>query len=69
MAHGCDPQAADTITRALVEELDNSLDEYHREWAVRGLLGVKTAAAKSKLVEVAAKDESESIRELARSAR
>jgi hypothetical protein len=54
------------VTKALVEELDHSLTAYHREWAVRGLAGLQTDAAKAKLAEVAsATDETDELRKLA----
>jgi hypothetical protein len=68
LAHGCAPEAVDVVTKALIEELDNSLIPYNREWAVRGLAGVQTEAAKKKLAEVAAKDDSEELRRLAANA-
>jgi HEAT repeat protein len=69
LAHGPAPEAADTVAKALIEELDNSLNSYNREWAVRGLIQTRTDAAISKLAELAqSTDESEGIRELARGA-
>jgi hypothetical protein len=66
LAHESSPEAADVVTKALVEELDNSLVAYEREWAVRGLAMVKTPAARTKLEEVAAKDDSQELRKLAK---
>lgn len=68
LARACSPDAADVVARALVEELDHSLLPYNREWAVRGLIGVQTEAARKKLAQVAAGDESEEIRRMAANA-
>ena len=68
LAHGSTPEAADVVTKALIEEIDNSTSEYNRQWAVRGLAGLRTDAARKKLEEVAAKDESDELRHLASSA-
>jgi HEAT repeat protein len=67
LAHTCAPEAADVVTKALIEELDNSLNSYNREWAVRGLAGVRTEAAMKKLADIATGDDSESLRGLASS--
>lgn len=66
LAHTCSPEAAEVVTKALIEELDNSLVAYDREWAVRGLANAKTPEAKKKLEEVAAGDDSEELRKVAR---
>lgn len=68
LANACTPDAEDVITRALIEELDNSLVPYNREWAVRGLIRVRTEAARKKLAEIAAKDDSDELRRMAASA-
>ncbi len=65
LAHTPSPEAAEVITKALIEELDHSLRAYNREWAVRGLANLKTEAARDKLQEIATKDESEELRQLA----
>jgi len=68
LAHGSTREAADVVTKALIEEIDNSTSAYNREWAVRGLAGLRTDAARKKLEEVAAKDESDALRRLASNA-
>lgn len=65
LAHNCSPEAADVVSKALIEELDNSLNPYNREWAVRGLAALQTEAAKRKLAEIAATDDSEELRRFA----
>lgn len=60
------PEAAEIIAKACIDELDNSLNPYNREWAVRGLINIKSEAATKKLTEIAkSSDEPEQIRELA----
>jgi HEAT repeat protein len=65
LARAAEPAAADDVTKALIDELDHSLVHYNRQWAVRGLMSVKTDAATRKLAEVAEQDESEELRQLA----
>ncbi len=65
LAHQCSPEAAGVVARALIEELDNSLVPYNREWAVRGLVALHTPEAQNKLKEVAQTDESDTLRQLA----
>lgn len=68
LAHGSAPEAADVVTKALIGEIDHSTSAYNREWAVRGLAALRTDAARKKLEEVAAKDESDELRRLASNA-
>ena len=69
LANGSTPDAQPVIAKALIEELDNSLDPYHREWAVRGLIPIKSDAVTKKLQEVAkSSEETEEVRELAAAA-
>lgn len=68
LGHKASPEAVDMMVRALIEELDETLEQYVRNLAVEGLATHRTPTALAKLREVAEKDESEAIRKAAANA-
>jgi HEAT repeat protein len=68
LTYGVSAEASDLVAKAMIEEVDETLDDYVREQCIRTLGGSGSEEALKKLRDLAEHDESERVRNAAKQA-